>query len=70
MINLVASFLIGALSVSASLMVYDALNQPEKIYHCHAKKGFLLDSLNANSKVFVKVEPPMFCMNIDKKESK
>lgn len=42
----------------------------DKVYHCHAKKGFLLESISPNSSVFVKVEPPVFCITIDDKGGK
>jgi hypothetical protein len=70
MIKLVASFLVGvAISMVIALM-YFTIFQPEKVYHCHAKKGFLLESISPNNSVFVKVEPPVFCIDLNHKEKK
>lgn len=70
MIKLVASFLVGvAISMVIALM-YFTIFQPEKVYHCHVKKGFLLESISPNSDVFVKVEPPVFCIDLNHKEKK
>jgi len=70
MIKLITSFLIGvAISMVIALM-YFTIFQPEKVYHCHVKKGFLLESLNPSSSVFVKIEPPVFCIDLNHKEKK
>jgi len=68
MINLTISFLIGVLVSMMVAYMYFTVFQHEKIYHCHAKKGFLLESLSENSSVFVKVEPSVFCINLDKRK--
>ncbi len=70
MIRLIISFLIGVLVSMMVAYMYFTVFQHEKIYHCHAKKGFLLESLSQNSSVFVKVEPPVFCINLDNKGGK
>ncbi len=70
MIKLIGSFLVGVLVSMMVAYMYFTVFQHEKIYHCHAKKGFLLESISPNSRVFVKVEPPMFCINLDDKGGK
>ncbi len=70
MIRLIISFLIGVLVSMMVAYMYFTVFQHEKIYHCHAKKGFLLESLKHNNSIFVKVEPPVFCINLDNKGGK
>ena len=70
MIKLIGSFLVGVLVSMMVAYMYFTVFQHEKIYHCHAKKGFLLESISPKSSVFVKVEPPVFCINLDNKGGK
>ena len=70
MIKLIGSFLVGVLISMLIAYMYFTVFQHEKIYHCHAKKGFLLESLSQNSSVFVKVEPSVFCINLDNEGGK
>tara|TARA_R110002012_G_scaffold3562_8_gene16672 strand:- start:7461 stop:7679 length:219 start_codon:yes stop_codon:yes gene_type:complete len=71
MIKYLPPFLIGVAVAWIVALTYIMLQvEPKKMYHCHAKKGFLLESISPNSRVFVKVEPPMFCINLDDKGGK
>lgn len=66
--EMVVSFFVGVALTFAIVFLYHNYWQDQKKYHCHAKKGFLLESLNAHSDVFVKSEPPKFCINLNHKK--
>lgn len=69
--NYLPPFLVGlAVAWIGALTYMVSQVDANKVYHCHAKKGFLLESLKHNNSIFVKVEPPVFCINLDSKERK
>tara|TARA_R110000851_G_scaffold52000_1_gene123185 strand:- start:578 stop:811 length:234 start_codon:yes stop_codon:yes gene_type:complete len=69
--NYLPPFLVGLAVAWIGALTYIVVQaDANKVYHCHAKKGFLLESLKHNSSIFVKVEPPMFCVNLDNKGGK
>jgi hypothetical protein len=69
--NYLPPFLVGlAVAWIGALTYMVSQVDANKVYHCHAKKGFLLESLKHNNSIFVKVEPPVFCINLDNKERK
>tara|TARA_R110002020_G_scaffold246481_2_gene460293 strand:- start:322 stop:546 length:225 start_codon:yes stop_codon:yes gene_type:complete len=69
-IEMVVSFFVGVCLTFATVYLYHNYWQADKQYVCHAKKGFLLESLNSNSSVFVKTEPQKFCIDMDNKKGK
>ena len=68
--EMTVSFFVGVALTFITIYLYHTYWTDQKEYLCHAKKGSLLESLSPDSKVFVKVEPPMFCIDLDNKEKK
>ena len=61
--NYVWGFIIGVVTMSCYWWYLDHTT-PEKQYHCHGKKFFLMESLEPGGKVFVKTKPEKFCVDI------
>tara|TARA_R110000824_G_scaffold98307_3_gene234613 strand:- start:403 stop:630 length:228 start_codon:yes stop_codon:yes gene_type:complete len=62
--RMLVSFLLGALISYAATYIYQNYNNADKQYHCHAKKHFLLESLQNNGNVYVKTKPEKFCIDL------
>jgi len=68
--EMTVSFFVGVALTFVTIYLYHTYWTDQKEYLCHAKKGFLLESLSPDSRVFVKVEPSMFCIDLDNKGKK
>ena len=68
--EMTVSFFVGVALTFVTIYLYHTYWTDQKEYLCHAKKGFLLESLSQNSSVFVKIEPPVFCINLDNEGGK
>jgi|TARA_R110000823_G_scaffold257648_1_gene379326 hypothetical protein len=63
--RMIGGFLIGVVSICGYWWYLDHTT-PEKQYHCHGKKFFLMESLEPNGNVFVKTKPERICVDIRK----
>jgi len=66
MINLTISFLVGVAIAWVTSLIYITYwqTEPEKLYHCHGKNFFLMETVIPNSDIYVKTQPEKFCIDI------
>lgn len=64
LIKLAGSFLMGCLITYCFGFLYVNYKTPAKLYHCHGKHFFLMESIKPNGSVYVKTSPEKLCLDI------